>query len=165
MRHTYALQLTNLWTGMRMRQAMWGHAKTKQFESQNSGPLNVGTFLDASILIEPEPPTKRPTKTVCAKCLGFSLCRWLCEINSNEKSLQKFLLRFGGKSFESKRNETKTERSRNENETERSWVAVWWPKFGGMSGSPCGGRNFGRNLGRRVVAEILAEKSFPSALT
>ena len=86
---------------------------------------------------------------------------WLCEIDSNEKSLQKFLLTFGGKSFESTRNETKTERTRNGTKLGCRvvaeiqgdvWVAAWRP-------------NFGRNLGRRVVAEILTEKSFPSALT
>ena len=95
--------------------------------------------------------------------LGRQLVRFERRTHGFAKLIQttnhykKFLLTFGGKSFESKRNETKTERSRNENETERSWVTMSWPKFGGgvwvavwrpkfwpKSGSPCGGRNFGR---------------------
>ena len=66
---------------------------------------------------------------------------------------KKFLLTFGGKSFEPKRNETKSKRIRNGTKLGRRvvaeirgdvWVAVWWPKFWPKSGSPCGGRNFGR---------------------
>ena len=69
---------------------------------------------------------------------------WLCEINSNEKSLQKFLLTLEGKV--SNRNETKRKRNELETKTKRNEV-----------GSPCGGRNSGGCLGRRVVTEILAE--------
>ena len=103
------------------------------------------------------------TVTSCAKFLGFFPQKNdLAKLIQLKNRYKKFLLMTEGKfEIETKRNELKTKRNQNENETERSWVAVWWPKVGGMSGSPGGGRNFGRNLGRFVVAEISVDFFFP----